>query len=121
MDDSKVMGLLQRSANIDTDIDDPFPGQSLDILEMLLQTLPTHVFHRVKQMSLLFAVANQLNNVGMIQTLERFHLGRKSSSKPFLIGQNRGDDFDGDFLVRFGVNPFVDRPIPPRPKVLSMR
>jgi hypothetical protein len=59
-------------------------------------------------MPLLLAIADQLDNIRLFQSLDRFDFGCESTSKAFLISQYSRNDLDRNDFSRLVMLPKID-------------
>ena len=109
VNDSAVVRVLERLANIDADLDRFPPLDALSARQPFLQRFAVDRLHHIEENSVLLAPAEQLHNVGVAKFLERFDFAGKPISKIFVLRQTGRQGFDRCLLSRFVVRSQINR------------
>ena len=110
VDDAPVVRVAQRPADVDAHLRHLAPIERASPPQFLLQAVAVDQFHRIEQVALLLAEAEQPNDVRMVELAKRLDLGLEPDAKAFFLGQGGGEQLDRGRLARLAVNAFVDRP-----------
>ena len=99
----------KRPADVDAHPRHLAPIERASPPQFLLQAVAVDQFHRIEQVALLLAEAEQPNDVRMVELAKRLDLGLEADAKAFFLGQGGGEKLDRGRLARLAVNAFVDR------------
>ena len=110
VDDPPIVGMSQRPAGLDADLGDLPPREHPAPPQLLFQAAPVDQLHGVEQDPILFAEAEELHDVGVVELPQGLDLDREALAKIGLVGQRGRQDFDRRRLVGLDVHAFVDRP-----------
>ena len=72
--------------------------------------MPRNQLHRIVRVAVLNAVAEQADDVGVLEFFERFDLGAEALAETLLVGQVRVEQLDGGRVVSLDIDRLVDRP-----------
>ena len=99
MDDALLVGVLQRRAELPAQPDDFLPRQPAAPLQDFQQRLALDVLHRVVRQLLVLAVAEEADDVGVLELLEDFRLALETLERPGVGGGAARDELQGDALA----------------------
>ena len=109
VDHAAVVGVAQCAAGLDADPRHLAPLETPPAPQFLLETVAVDQLHRIEQVALLLAEAEEPDDVGVVEFAERFDLGLEAAAKTLLLGQGGREEFDGGRLARLAVDRLVDR------------
>ena len=95
MDDAAVVGVPQSQGDLDAEAGDLAPVERPAAGKLRLQAAAGNVFHRIKDLVVLLAVAEDLHNVRMMELAKRFDLRPKALAKVGMGGHVAGEQLDG--------------------------
>ena len=109
MDHAAVVGVPQCPGNGDAELGHLPPLKRSAAAELLFQAAAGHEFHRVEDMFLILAKAENLHDVRMVELSQRLDLGLETVAEIGLLGHVGGQQFDGGRLARRVIDAQVDR------------
>jgi hypothetical protein len=112
MHDAVVVGVLERRANLDADVDDLVPREPPAGAQCVLQAGTFHQVHDEIGRPLFLAIPLQRNDVLVPQPLQRFHFSQKTLAKAGIDCQRFRQDLDGRRDAGLLMHARVHRPHP---------
>ena len=109
MHDSPVVRVLQGGANLHCQTGDFAPVKATPGDEFLLQVSSLHKLHRIEQLTFLFSESEHLDNVGVVELLQRLDFRHKPFAKVDVVDQCGRQHLDGHTQVGLFINALVDR------------
>jgi hypothetical protein len=115
VDQADGMGLGQRAADLDQDVDDPALGLGAVALDEGLEVEPVEVLHRVIEDPLgRAAVIVDGDGVGVVEPAGQLHLALEAGDGE-VVGLLGAEQLDGGGAAEHGMVGAVDGPMPPSP------
>ena len=109
MDHAAVVGVPQCPGDGDAELGHLPPLKRAAAANLLFQAAAGHEFHRIEDLLLLLAKAEDLHDVRMIELSQRLDLGLETLAEIGLLGHFGGQQFDGGRLARGVIDAHVDR------------
>ena len=115
MDHSAVVGMAQRAADIDDEADYLAPIEAPAAADFFLQAVAVDQFHGIENSCIIFAEAEEFDDVRVVEFAEGFDFGLEPAAKALLLGQGGGQEFDCGGFARFEIDAFENgaHPAPP--------
>ena len=109
MDYAAVVGVPQGPRDGNAELGHLPPGKHAAAAKLLLQAAAGHELHRVEDLLLVLAKAEDLHDVRMVELSQRLDLGLETVAEVGLLGHVGGQQLDGGGLARRVIDPHVDR------------
>ena len=109
MDHAAIVGVPQGPRDVDAELGHFPPGKHAAAAKLLLEAAAGDKLHRIEDMLLILAKAEDLHDVGMVELPQRLDLGLESLTEVGLLGHFGSQQFDGSRLPRRVIDAHVDR------------
>ena len=109
MDHAAVVGVPQCPGDGDAELGHLPPVKRAAAAKLLFQAAAGHEFHRIEDLLLLLAKAENLHDIRMIELSQGLDLGLETFAEVGLLGHVGGQQFDGGRLARRVIDAQVDR------------